>query len=119
MSIEEDVFTALTSGSPVLRAYPDVLPQMAVIPAVTFFTVGGDNDFHLQGQSGLVRRVIQIDTWASTRLSADAMMKEVEALMVASTDFQVNAIFVAGVDPYEPDTNRYRTGREFVLWAQQ
>lgn len=120
MTLREDIFAALTSGTPnILRVYPDALPQKAILPAVTFFTVAGKNDFHLQGQSGLVTRIVQIDAWAGTALSADNIMATVEELMVASSDFQVNAIDVSGADPYEQETERYRASREFTLWIQQ
>lgn len=119
MSLRADIFTALTSGSPAARVYPDVLPQMAVLPAVTFFTVTGDNDFHLQGQSGLIRRIVQVDVWSKVAMAADQLMVELENLMVASTAFQVNGIAASAADGYEPETERYRVSREFTIWAQQ
>lgn len=119
MSLRADIFTALTSGSPAARVYPDVLPQQVNMPAVTFFTVAGDNDFHLLGQSGLIRRIIQVDVWSTVAMAADALMADLEALMIASTDFQVNGIAASGADGYEAETQRYRVSREFTIWAQQ
>jgi hypothetical protein len=119
MSLAEDVFSALTSGSPPMRAYPDELPQQVQLPALVYFVVAGTDDFHLQGRSGLVIRLVQVDAYAGTRLSADASIRDAVELMVASTSFQVNAISIPPVDDFEPDTRRYRASREFTLWIQE
>lgn len=118
MSLHEDVFRALSAGSPMPRVYPDVLPQMVTLPAIVFTVVGGVDDFHLEGLSGLLVRLVQVDAWAGTRISAEAMMADATAKMVGSGDFQVNAIDVAAVDGYEQETDRYRASREFTLWLQ-
>lgn len=119
MSLSEDVFAALSGGTPAARVYPEVLPQMAVLPALTFTLIAGDDDFHLGGKSGLDMRLIQVDAWATTRLGADREMSAATVLMVASAAFQVNAINVTGADGYEPETQRYRASREFTLWLQE
>lgn len=118
MSLEEDVFAALTAGSPSpLRAYPEVMPQMVTLPAVTYTIVGGVHDFDLQGQTGLTRKVVQVDSWATTRSSAYAQIVEATSLMVQSTSFQVNGIAESEAARYEPDTKLYRESREFTVWA--
>ena len=119
MILSELLFSVLSGGSPPARVYPEVMPQMAVLPALVFTVVAGTDDFHLEGTSGLQIRFIQVDAWASTRLSADNLIAEATTLMVASTTFQVNAIAIPPVDGYEPDTERYRASREFTVWVQQ
>lgn len=119
MSLAEDVFSALAGGTPAMRVYPDVAPQLAHLPFLVYTLVGGTDDFHLGGKSGLTMRLVQVDAWASTRLSADQMMSEATLLMVASGLFQVNAIDVSGADGYEAETERYRASRDFTLWIQE
>ncbi len=119
MSFAEDVFATLAGGTPAARVYPDVLPQQPILPSLVWFLVGGLDDFHLEGKSGLDIRVIQVDAWAGTRLSADSLIATATELMVASQAFQVNAISVTGADSYEMDTERYRASREFTLWIQE
>lgn len=119
-SIEEDVFSALTSGSPsALRVYPDTLPQMPVLPAMTYSIIAGEDDFDLEGPTELIRRLVQVDAWATTRSSVTSMMEEAKTLMLLSTEFTVNAINVAGAPGYEPDTKLYRSSYEFILWKNQ
>ena len=117
MSIDEDVFAALTSGSPPLRAYPEVMPQMPVLPSVTFTSIAGNDDFDLNGRTGLIKRTVQIDSWATTKSGAFAQMMEAQTLLLASGAFQVNAIQESGAPRYEPDTKLFRESREFSLWA--
>ena len=119
MSLAEDVFAALTGGTPAARAYPEVLPQMPVLPALTYRLIAGTDDFHLQGRSGLVIRLVQVDAWATTRMGADRAMADASVLMVASQAFQVNGIDVSGADTYEEETQRYRASREFSIWVQE
>lgn len=118
MTLHEDVFSALSGGSPGNRVYPDVLPQMVVLPALVFSLVGGRDDFHLQGESGLLIRLVQVDAWAGTRLAAESLVNVATVGMVASAAFQVNAIDVTTVDGYEPETERYRASREYTVWIQ-
>jgi hypothetical protein len=119
MSLEEDVFAALTNGSPSpLRVYPEVLPQTVTLPAVTYTIVGGSYDFDLQGATGLGRIIVQIDAWSTTRSGANSTMAEAASLMLSATAFQVTVMDESGADRYEPDTKRYRESREFAVWAQ-
>lgn len=119
MTLREDVFAALTAGSPPIRAYPDVLPQVGVVlPVVTYSFIGGHDDWHLQGASGMRRRLLQVDSWAGTRLSADSVIDAVTALLEASTAFTVNGVSETGAGGYEEETQRFRGSREYVLWVE-
>jgi len=119
MTLYEAVFAALAGGSPSARVYPEILPQRVILPALTFTLITGEDDFHLLGPSGLIVRYVQVDSWAGTRLSADSQIEAARLAMLASLHFQVNAISVAGADPFETDTERFRSSREFTLWLQQ
>ena len=120
MTIEEDVYAALTSGSPAsLRVYPDVLPQFPTYPALTYSVIAGTNDFDLQGPSGLIRRLVQVDAWATTRSGAVAAMNEAKILLLASSDFTIDGADVTGAERYDNETKLYRESYEFIIWANE
>lgn len=122
MTIAEDVFAALTSGSP-MRVYVDVLPPMVVYPALCYSIIAGEDDMDLRGLSGSSRYFVQVDAWATTRLGADSLMAAAQQLMMSATTFQVGSVNVsggtyiggAGVEQYEADTGLYRASKEFSI----
>lgn len=119
MTLAEDVFAALTTGSPLpLRVYPDVLPSNVVLPAITYLTVAGTDDFHLLGRSGLERLLIRIEVWSTIKLTAEEVMEQqIVPMMLAASTFTVNGIERTAVDgEFEEDTERYRASREFIVW---
>lgn len=119
MTLRENIFAALTSGSPTpIRAYTDTLPQKVVLPALTFYILHGDDDFHLLGRSGLFTRWVQMDAWAGTRLGADALIQTALTLMLASGAFDVTAITETAAAPFEPETGRYRASFEVKVWSE-
>lgn len=122
MSLHEDLFVALTAETEPLRVYADTLPAKVVLPALTYFIVGGHDEIYMEGDAGLVRRLVQVDAWAGTRIAAEAAMERAKALLLAATTFSVAAIDVVDITGvtqagFEPDTERYRCSREFAVWA--
>ena len=116
MTIEEDFFAAATAGSPSLRLYPEVLPQDgAILPAATFTVVGGLDDMHMGGKSNTGMRLVQVDAWASSRLSADNLMDDIQSRLLTATTFVVVGIDVSGAPRYEDETKRYRASKEFSI----
>lgn len=115
MTIEEDFFAAATAGSPTIRLYPEILPQVVTLPAVTCTVVGGFDDMHMAGVENTGTRVFQVDAWASTRLSADNLIEDVQSRLLAATTFLVVGIDVSGAPRYEEETKRYRASKEFMV----
>lgn len=121
MTLSEDIFAALTSGSPIpLRVFPDVLPENVVLPAVTYMVIAGRDDFHLQGRSGLERVLVRVDVWSKVKLVTEQVMNDqIVPLMLAATTFQVNGMNRTLADgDFEEETERYRSSREFAIWVQ-
>lgn len=119
MTLSEDIFAALTGGSPApLRVYPDVLPSNVVLPAITYKVVAGVDDYHLLGRSHLARVLVRVDVWATVKLTTETIMEnEIIPLMEQSALFTVNAIDITPADgDFEEDTERYRASREFTIW---
>lgn len=115
MTIEEDFFAAATAGSPSVRLYPEVMPQQPVLPAATFTVIAGRDDMHIAGKSNTGERIFQVDTWASSRLSADSLMDDIQSRLLAATAFGVVAIDMSGAPRYEEETRRYRASKEFTV----
>lgn len=118
MTIEEKIFAALTADSPTaLRVYVDEMPQTpgVVFPLLVFSVITGSDDMHLQGDAGTRDRVVQIDAYAKTRLSADTLAKEAKRLMLASQDFTVNSIDLAPAPRFEPGRDLYRKTFDFGI----
>jgi len=115
MTIEEDFYAAMTSGSPSIRAYPEALPQKATLPAATYTMVGGYDDMNMTGIENTGSRVVQVDAWASSRLSADNLMGDIQTRLLAATTFVVVDIQISGAPRYESETDRYRASKEFTI----
>jgi hypothetical protein len=116
MTPSEMIFGALTAGSPApLRAYPDVMPDNPVFPLVTFMIVAGEDDMHLDGDSGTARRLVQVDAWGRTRLGVEAIIATAKAQMLAASNFTVARVDVSGAPRFEPDSRLYRESLEFSI----
>ena len=116
MTIEEDFFAAVTAGSPTILLYPEVMPEQPILPAATFTVVGGEDRLTIDGDIGSGWRVVQVDTYASTRLSADNLMANIQAKLAAATTFALDGDpTVSGAPRYESDTQRYRASKEFRI----
>ena len=120
MTISENIFAALTAGSPApVRAWTDVMPQYAHLPLITFFVVGGENDTHLTGAAGTRQRLVQVDAWGRTRIGVEELIEVAESQMRAASTFSVGAVSVSGAVRYEPGagpgTDIYRESLEFSI----
>ena len=115
MTIEEDFYAAMTAGSPTIRAYPEVLPELPTLPAATYTMVGGYDDMNMLGVENTGLRVVEVDAWASTRLGADSLMGDIQSRLLAATTFVVVDIQVSAAPRYEPETKRYRASKEFSI----
>jgi len=59
------------------RIYPLVLPQKAVLPAVTYQKISGERLHKLQGDTGLTRPVYQLSCWAENYAQCKAAAEQV------------------------------------------
>lgn len=116
MTIEEDFYAAMTAGSPSIRAYPEIMPEMPVLPAATYTVVGGEDRVNLDGLEGGGWRIFQVDTYASSRLSADSLMQDIQTRLAAASAFALDGEpTVSGAPRYEAETKRYRASKEFRI----
>lgn len=109
------LLTGLVSG----RVYPDVAPSGAPLPRIVYQQVGGESLTFLEGSlPDKENGRMQIACWASTRLAAINLAKQVEAAIVASTAFQAKPIG-ARVAVVETDIEPYLYGcrQDFSIWS--
>lgn len=116
MTVESDLYAALQSlvaG----RVYPDVAPDGATTPYITYQQIGGKSTQYLESTLPDKKNGrFQVNVWATTRTSASALVLQVEAAIVGSMAFQSEAIG-AHVSDYEPDTKLFGAMQDFSIWS--
>jgi hypothetical protein len=114
MTVEADLFTALTaltSG----RVYPDVGPELGAKPYLTYQQVGGAPANFLAGIPNKRNARFQINSWATTRTEAMALIRQVEDIVRLST--VLNATTEGGaVAVYDEETHLYGARQDFSIW---
>ena len=86
MTMEADLTTLLKTLCP--RVHPDVAPTTTTLPYVTYQAIGGRSLRWLDRSASDKRHtLLQINVWAGTRAAANALMRQIEDAMCASTDF--------------------------------
>ena len=116
MSAEAAIFpllTGLVSG----RIYPDVALSGAGLPRIVYQQVGGKTINYTEGTLPDKENArMQVVCWASTRMAAINLMKQVEAAILAAPVIQASAIG-ARISGYEPDTKLYSSHQDFSIWS--
>ena len=81
MTIEADIFTALTSlvaG----RVFPDFAPSGTAAPYIVYQAIGGQPLRWLDGTAADKRHTLmQVDVWAGSRIAALTLARQVEAAL--------------------------------------
>jgi hypothetical protein len=116
MTVETDLYSAL--GSLVSnRVYPDLAPQGAARPFITYQQVGGRAIAFLEtAVVGRRNSRLQVNVWAATRLAANNLARSVEDTLVASATLRAIPLH-AFVTIFEPDTGLYGTRQDFSVWS--
>jgi hypothetical protein len=117
MQLEELIYTALTSASPLTsagtRVYALIAKQGAPLPRITFQRVSNAPITDLGGSSNLDQVRIQVDSWADDYLEAKTLASQVRAIMEDQT---FKALLVSDFDEYEPETRIYRVRQDYRCW---
>ena len=122
--------TAVIGTSPNDRIYPDVLPQGATLPAITYEEPSGQEDYHLTGRSGMAESRVQINCFAATRSAANALGRIVRNTLGDGVNRQCGGIYVRKCHVendhtiYESpidgsDAGRYVRSTDYVISYQQ
>ena len=117
MSLESKLFTELGALCP--RVFPDVAPAGTLRPYVTYQQIGGDPAFYVEGQAmGKVNAYVQINVWHDERAQANALMRQIEAALLAATTFQAEPL-AALIGSYDDDTRLRGAQQDFSIWADR
>lgn len=118
MNVEQALFEALTTGSPLPtdagdRVYAVLMPQDVVLPAVSFQRISNNPIVSLDGASGLDQVRIQVDCWAETYAAVKTLSAQVRSVMEG-----INALPVMDLDGYEEVKHVYRLTMDFSMWQK-
>jgi len=106
------------------RMYPVILPQAAVMPALTYQYITGDSVLSNDGPTGLEHPFFQVDAWGETYASMNALF---EAVRILLNGFQgdaggvsVQGIFLARKrDLYDDQGKLYRRVADYGIWNEE
>ena len=115
MSMETTLATLLSAIC--ANTYPDVAPEGAAMPYVTWQQLGGAS-MRYADNAPMDKRypLVQVSVWSATRLSSLALIRQIEDALCATADF----VAEPQGEPfslYELDTQRYGNIQRFDIWA--
>lgn len=136
MSIQAAIYEHLIADTTVLglvstRVYVDVAPHSAVgLNHITYQVISAQHVHDLGAASGLVRKRIQIDVWATTSITRDSISEAIREAMdgysgdmgaVGATVDVRDCYLDNEVDGYEvPETKNefgiFRRTMDFMIW---
>ncbi len=117
MSMESDLVTVLQALCP--RVYPDVAPQGAAVPYVTYQHIGGTPLRFVDGQPASLRHtMVQVNTWAATRAEALSLTRAIEEALCAATAFTARPDAEPLAD-VEGETDRRGCLQDFSIWSNR
>jgi len=116
MSLESSIFDALKSLVS-NRVYPDVAPENAVRPYITYQQVGGEGvNFVDSTTPSLKNARMQINVWADTRAAAATLAGQVETAIRNTTAIHPK-ILGAPVAMFDLETKLRGTRQDFSVWG--
>jgi hypothetical protein len=109
------------------RIYPLVLPQKAVLPAVTYQKISGERLHKLQGDTGFTRPVYQLSCWAENYAQCKAVAEQVRLSLQNYSGFMggtegvaVGAVLLEGeAEGYESDTGTFYINMDFQFYYSE
>lgn len=115
MTVELDLFNAIKSLVSD-RVYPDLAPLNATKPYITYQQVGGSSVNFVAGSVPSKKNGrFQINCWASTRLAAATLARQVEDTLRPVAALQTT-VLAAPVAVYEEDTKLFGMRQDFSFW---
>jgi hypothetical protein len=111
MTIAADITTVIETVCP--RVFPVVAPTKTERPYVTYQFIGGEVLNPLDNSiPGLRNKSVQVNVWADTHKSANALIAQIEDAMRAMPARPVADSF----SDYDHDMEVYSAQQEFNLW---
>ena len=127
MTIRDDIYSRLTTGSTALtaligtRAYRTKLPQNPTLPAVTYWKVSGNRLHDLTGPVGVSDPRVQVSCWARAADDAEDVAEAVRVTLDGwtSTGGVQASELVNETDLYDDDVEVYQIALDFVLMHEE
>lgn len=118
MAIEGDLRTALLPIAP-NRVFPDFAPQSALTtplqPFITYQQVGGRPLNYVAGVPDMRNGRFQINIWATSRLIAMGLIRQVEDALRASPTLRATTL-TGATAVYDEPTQLYGAHQDFSIW---
>lgn len=119
MTVEESLFDVLKALVAKNQAYPDEAPSGAPPPYLVYQQVGGEAPtFVERAVPSKENGRFQINAWCKTRKEAKALIKQVEAAMVAATAFDAKPLS-APIALSDDDTQLRGASQDFTVWSDR
>lgn len=127
MTIRDDLYTRLTTGSTTLtalvgtRVYRKRLPQNPTLPALTYWKVSGVRLYDLDGPTGESDPRVQVSCWSQTSAQAEDVAEAVRGTLADwSWDGTVQSCrFVNETDLYDDEVQQYQIAMDFMLMHEE
>lgn len=117
MTLEDKLTALLRTVCP--RTWSDFAPVNTVRPYLTYQQIGGEAVTFIDStQPSKENATIQISIWADSRPDAKALIKQVEAVLVAAVDPQCEPLSAASND-FDADMPRYSSRQDWSVWADR
>lgn len=116
MTIEASIYTVL-KGLVSNRVYPDIAPDGAAKPYITYQQVGGSAvNFVDATVPSKKNSRFQINVWGDSRSAVKAVAVQAEDALRVAAGLQTT-VLSAAVSIYEPDTQLRGTRQDFSFWS--
>lgn len=129
MALEAALYTRLTAhaGTSAIvstRVYPNVLPQRATLPAVTYRRISTNRPPAMGADSGVAEVRMQVDSWADSYSGVKALQAQVRSALqrynaTVGSEVILDAFIVNEMDLYEPEKNVHRVLTDFTIWHRE
>lgn len=113
MSLESSLKSLLNPlvGS---RVYPDVAPDTATFPLITYQQVGGEAGWYLEKEIPSHKHArVQVNVWSNSRAEANTLARQLEAAICHSAF--VAEPYGALTALYEPEIKKFGTRQDFGI----
>jgi hypothetical protein len=114
MTVDETLVACLQATSIGSAVYALVAPNSSLPPYCVYTQISGTRVNNMDGDGGLGNPHYQIDIYAKTQSSRDALQKEIRNAILAYSS--LHAVFLNDGVMYEPDTKFFRHRQDFSIW---
>lgn len=118
-----------TVAGSTFKMFPSVLPQNVTMPAITYQVISGEGQHHLGASSGLVRYLIQVDSYGDTQLqantTAEILRLHLDGYRGAMGSESCHRCELSQRRYLEDqprdasDSYRYRVSQDYTLWVSE